>query len=115
MTDPMPTDGLALAELMSPELARNPQPMYAMLRESSPVLRVDGVGVVVTSRSGVDQVLRDPGVFSSNMSAHDLKTERPADPAADRPAGPPDVPQDPRPDVRAAADAGCSRSRWPGS
>ena len=77
MTDPMPTDGLALAELMSPELARNPQPMYGMLRESSPVLRVDGVGVVVTSRSGVDQVLRDPGLFSSNMSAHDLKTERP--------------------------------------
>jgi cytochrome P450 len=77
MTDSMPTDGLALAELMSPEMARNPQPMYGMLRESSPVLRVDGVGVVVTSRSGVDQVLRDPGLFSSNMSAHDLKTERP--------------------------------------
>ena len=77
MTDSTPTDGLALAELMSPELARNPQPMYAMLRDGSPVLRVDGVGVVVTSRSGVDQILRDPGVFSSNMSAHDLKTERP--------------------------------------
>jgi cytochrome P450 len=77
MTDSTPTDGLALAELMSPELARNPQPMYGMLREGSPVLRVDGVGVVVTSRSGVDQILRDPGVFSSDMSAHDLKTERP--------------------------------------
>ncbi len=77
MTDSTPTDGLALAELMSPELARNPQPMYAMLRDGSPVLRVDGVGVVVTSRSGVDQILRDPGVFSSNMSAHDLKTQRP--------------------------------------
>jgi cytochrome P450 len=77
MTDSAPTDGLALAELMSPELARNPQPMYGMLREGSPVLRVDGVGVVVTSRSGVDQILRDPGVFSSDMSAHDLKTERP--------------------------------------
>ena len=77
MTDSTPTDGLALAELMSPELARNPQPMYAALRDGSPVLRVDGVGVVVTSRSGVDQILRDPGGFSSNMSAHDLKTERP--------------------------------------
>jgi cytochrome P450 len=77
MTERTQTDGLALAELMSPELARNPQPMYRMLRESSPVLRVDGVGVVVTSRSGVDQVLRDPGLFSSSMSAHDLKTERP--------------------------------------
>jgi cytochrome P450 len=77
MTDSTPTDGLALAELMSPELARNPQPMYGMLRASSPVLRVDGVGFVVTSRAEVDQILRDPGVFSSNMSAHDLKTERP--------------------------------------
>jgi cytochrome P450 len=77
MTDSTPTDGLALAELMSPELARNPQPLYGMLRDSSPVLRVDGVGFVVTSRAEVDQILRDPGVFSSNMSAHDLKTERP--------------------------------------
>jgi cytochrome P450 len=77
MSEPTQTDGLALAELMSPELARNPQPMYGMLRESSPVLRVDGVGVVVTSRSEVDRILRDPGLFSSSMSAHDLKTERP--------------------------------------
>jgi cytochrome P450 len=77
MTDSTPTDGSALAELMSPELARNPQPLYGMLRDSSPVLRVDGVGFVVTSRAEVDQILRDPGVFSSNMSAHDLKTERP--------------------------------------
>jgi cytochrome P450 len=77
MTEPTQTDGLALAELMSPELARNPQPMYGMLRAGSPVLRVDGVGVVVTSRAGVELVLRDPGLYSSNMSAHDLKTERP--------------------------------------
>jgi cytochrome P450 len=66
-----------MAQLMSPELARNPRPTYVTLRESTPVLRVDGVGVVVTSRSGVDEVLHDPDVFSSNMSAHDLKTERP--------------------------------------
>lgn len=77
MTERTETDGMALAELMSPELARNPQPMYQMLRAGSPVLRVDGVGVVVTSRSGVDTILRDPGLFSSSMSAIDLKTERP--------------------------------------
>jgi cytochrome P450 len=70
-------DGLALARLMSPELARDPRPTYAALREGSPVVRVDGVGVVVSTRAGVDDVLRNPGVFSSNMSAHDLKTRRP--------------------------------------
>jgi cytochrome P450 len=77
MSERASSDGVAMAQLMSPELARKPQPAYVMLRESTPVLRVDGVGVVVTSRSGVDEVLRNPEVFSSNMSAHDLKTARP--------------------------------------
>jgi cytochrome P450 len=77
MSERAPSDGVAMAQLMSPELARNPRPIYVMLRESTPVRHVDGVGVVVTSRSGVDEVLRDPEVFSSNMSAHDLKTQRP--------------------------------------
>jgi cytochrome P450 len=77
MTERTQRDGTALAQLMSPELARNPQPTYTALREGSPVVRVDGVGVVVSSRAGVDEVLRTPEVFSSNMSAHDLKTRRP--------------------------------------
>ena len=77
MTERAQRDGIALARLMSPELARNPRPTYAALREGSPVVRVDGVGVVVSTRAGVDDVLRNPGVFSSNMSAHDLKTRRP--------------------------------------
>src|SRR5262245_65460961 len=77
MTEGAQRDGIALAQLMSPELARNPQPTYAALREGSPVVRVDGVGVVVSTRAGVDEVLRDPEVFSSDMSAHDLKTRRP--------------------------------------
>ena len=69
--------GAALAELMNPEVARSPQPIYAMLHEASPVFRLDGVGVIVTTRSAVDQVLREPEVFSSSTSAHDLKTARP--------------------------------------
>lgn len=77
MSDPSSTDGVALAELMSPELAREPQPMYAALRETAPVMHVEGVGYVVTSRAEVEQILRDPELFSSNMSAHDLKTKRP--------------------------------------
>jgi hypothetical protein len=44
--------GDQLAQLMSPELARNPQPAYVMLREGSPVMRLDGVGVIVSSRQG---------------------------------------------------------------
>lgn len=77
MSERTQSDGMAMAELMSPELARNPQPTYVALREGSPVLYVEGVGFVVSSRSGVDEVLRNPDLFSSNMNAHDLKTRRP--------------------------------------
>lgn len=69
--------GTGLAELMNPEVARNPQPIYSMLQASTPVFRLDGVGVIVASRSGVDEVLRNPELFSSGVSAHDLKTKRP--------------------------------------
>ncbi len=69
--------GAGLAELMNPEVARSPQPIYAMLQASSPVFRLDGVGVIVSSRAGVDDLLRDPELFSSGVSAHDLKTKRP--------------------------------------
>jgi cytochrome P450 len=68
--------GVGLAELMNPEVARHPQPIYAMLQASTPVFRLDGVGVIVASRSGVDQILRDPECFASSTS-HDLKTKRP--------------------------------------
>jgi cytochrome P450 len=77
MTERDENYGAGLAELMNPEVARNPQPIYSMLQESTPVFRLDGVGVIVTSRSGVDEVLRNPEVFSSGVSAHDLKTKRP--------------------------------------
>ncbi len=69
--------GSGLADLMNPEVARNPQPIYSMLQKTTPVFRLDGVGVIVTSRSGVDEVVRDPDAFSSGLSAHDLKTRRP--------------------------------------
>ncbi len=62
---------------MNPEVARNPQPIYSMLQASTPIFRLDGVGVIVTSRSGVDEVLRDPETFSSGVTAHDLKAKRP--------------------------------------
>ena len=70
-------DGVALADLMSPELASQPQPLYAMLRETAPVMRIDGVGILVTSKPDVEHVLRDPEVFSSNVDVMDMKTKRP--------------------------------------
>jgi cytochrome P450 len=69
--------GTGLAELMNPEVARNPQPIYTMLQTTTPVFRLDGVGVIVASRSGVDHVVRNPELFSSSTSAADLKTKRP--------------------------------------
>jgi cytochrome P450 len=62
---------------MHSELALNPQPTYRMLREASPVLQAEGIGVIVSSRAAVDEILRDPATFSSNMDATDLKTRRP--------------------------------------
>jgi cytochrome P450 len=72
-----------------PAVARNPQPMYEALREGAPVLRAEGIGILVSSRAAVDEVLRQPELFSSNMSAADLKTKRPliplqVDPPAQR-------------------------------
>jgi cytochrome P450 len=69
--------GTGLAELMNPEVARNPQPIYSMLQATTPVFRLDGVGVIVASRSAVDHVVRNPELFSSCTSAADLKTKRP--------------------------------------
>src|SRR5262245_7168135 len=65
---------------MNPEVARRPQPIYSLLHESTPIFRLDGVGVIVASRAGVDAVLRDPQTFSSGVNAHDLKARRPLPP-----------------------------------
>src|SRR4051812_852659 len=62
---------------MDAETAANPQPMFKMLRDSMPVMTVDGVGVVLSGRAEIDDAFRDPDTFSSNMSAVDLKNIRP--------------------------------------
>jgi cytochrome P450 len=62
---------------MDPETAAHPQPMYKMLRDSEPVMAVEGVGVVITRKSEADEVFRHPEVFSSNADALDLKNPRP--------------------------------------
>jgi cytochrome P450 len=63
--------------LMDPEMLRHPQPVLNALRESAPVLAVDGMGVMLNRRDLIDEAFRKPEVFSSNMSAVDLCNVRP--------------------------------------
>jgi cytochrome P450 len=62
---------------MDPETARHPQPSYKMLRDLMPVMRMDGTGVILSRRADIDEAFRNPDLFSSNMSAVDLKNVRP--------------------------------------
>src|ERR1700751_3242553 len=55
-----------------------PQPMYKMFRESSPVFRPGPEGPVVLSRlADIEMALKRTDVFSSNMDAVDLGNVRP--------------------------------------
>ena len=62
---------------MDPEMAAHPQPMYKLLRDSSPVMRVPGAGVVLSKRADIEEAFRHPEVFSSNWDAVDLSNVRP--------------------------------------
>lgn len=73
-----PTDQpiMTLPELDA-DASRHPQAMYRELRENSPVLSVEGIGVLVARHDDVERVLQDPGAFSSEMSAAPLGNIRP--------------------------------------
>ncbi len=62
---------------MDPEMAANPQPTFQMMMEMGPVLPAEGMGVLLLNREVVDEAFRHPEIFSSNMSAVDLKNARP--------------------------------------
>ena len=65
---------------MDPEMAANPQPVFKMLRDDMPVMSIDltaGQGVLLTRKAEIDEALRHPEIFSSNMDAVDLKNKRP--------------------------------------
>src|SRR4051812_34613223 len=62
---------------MDPAMAANPQPTFKLLREASPVMPIEGVGVVLAGRTEIDEAFRHPELFSSNMSAVDLGNIRP--------------------------------------
>jgi cytochrome P450 len=64
------------ASLMTEKVAE-PQPICRSLLDGGPVLQVTDTVVVVMSRASVEEVLRNPDVFSSGKSATDLKARRP--------------------------------------
>ncbi len=61
---------------MDPEMARCPQPVYKEMRAAMRVVAMEG-SVILGGRAEVDEALRHPELFSSNMSAVDLANIRP--------------------------------------
>ncbi len=61
---------------MDPEMARAPQPVYRDMRAAMRVVPMDG-SVILGGRAEIDEVLRNHGQYSSNMSAVDLQNVRP--------------------------------------
>jgi cytochrome P450 len=68
------------AEVESPfgdsGMAANPQPVFKALRDGSPVLALEG-SLILSRKADIDEALRHPEMFTSNMSAVDLKNVRP--------------------------------------
>ena len=61
---------------MDQEMAANPQPVFQAMRET-PVMPIDGVGVLLSTKEVIDEAFRHPEIFSSNMDAVDLRNVRP--------------------------------------
>ena len=62
------------AELFSldPEANRHPQEMYRALRAAAPVLSLDGMGHVLTTKEAAMEAFRQPEVFSSAATVDTL-------------------------------------------
>jgi cytochrome P450 len=58
------------------ETAACPQPVFKMLREHAPVLKVAG-GVILSRKADIDEAFRRPDVFSSNADALNIGNVRP--------------------------------------
>jgi len=58
------------------ETAACPQPVFKMLREHAPVLKVPG-GVIISRKADIDEAFRRPEVFSSNADALNIGNVRP--------------------------------------
>ena len=77
MTEESDSYGGSVFAGMNTAFARHPQPAYKQMR-SSPVQRVAGLnGVIVSTRAGIDEVLRHPEIYSSSMHQGRLGNVRP--------------------------------------
>jgi cytochrome P450 len=63
--------------VLDSESSRHPQPMYKLMRDLDPIFRVQPAGVIVTKHVDIEQIFKQPDVFSSAMSAADLGNIRP--------------------------------------
>src|SRR5438874_10160814 len=70
-------DPVGIFASMMTEKVAEPQPMCRSLLDGGPVLRVTDTVAVAMSRAAVEEVLRNPDVFSSGKGATDLKARRP--------------------------------------
>jgi cytochrome P450 len=70
ITEGNPMDG------MDPEMAANPQPVFEAMREC-PVMRLNDRDILLSTKEVIDEALRHPEIYSSNMDAVDLKNKRP--------------------------------------
>ena len=68
--------GVPAYDVMGPEMASNPQPIYKLMREHEPIAKSE-FATTLTRRADVDHALRHPEIFSSNMGAIDLGNTRP--------------------------------------
>jgi len=58
-------------------LTRRPQDAFAQMRAAAPALRIEGSGVVVTTRAAMTEVFRHPEIYSSQMPAGHFGNARP--------------------------------------
>ena len=66
-----------IGNMLTPDMARSPQATYRALVAGCESTRLDGVGILACSRPAVQEVLRQPEIFSSDAEATDLKVRRP--------------------------------------
>ncbi len=58
-------------------LTRRPQEAFARMRAAAPAMRIEGSGVVVTTRAAMTEVFRHPEIYSSQMPAGHFGNARP--------------------------------------
>lgn len=58
-------------------LTRRPQDAFAQMRAVAPAMRIEGSGVVVTTRAAMTEVFRHPETYSSQMPAGHFGNARP--------------------------------------